>query len=107
MDWRYNTIWFEQIKDGNYLNQDFKKKLKIDDNFISVEYAILWHLKHKESAFDKLPGSNKLSYLELNWANIKDLQGVDKFGNLKRLELHYCTKLENDLGLSQLSESLE
>jgi hypothetical protein len=107
MDWRYNTIWFEQIKDGNYLNQDFKKKLNIDDSFTSVEYAILWHLKHKESSFDNLPGSDRLSYLELNWANLKDLQGVEKFGNLKRLELHYCTKLENDLGLSQLRESLQ
>ncbi|EHQ27647.1 leucine-rich repeat domain-containing protein [Mucilaginibacter paludis] len=107
MDWRYNTIWFEQLKDGNYLNQDFKKRSKIDDNFINVEYVILWHLKHKESSFDNLPSSNKLSYLELNWANLKDLQGVDKFRNLKRLELHYCTKLENDLGLSQLSGSLQ
>ncbi len=107
MDWRYNTIWFEQIEAGNYLNQDLKNKPKIDDNFTNVEYAILWHLKHKESSFDNLPGSDKLSYLELNLANMKDLQGVDKFGNLKRLELHYCTKLENDLGLSQLSASLQ
>jgi hypothetical protein len=45
--------------------------------------------------------------LELNWANLKDFQGVEKFGNLKRFELHYCTKLESGLGLSHLSESLQ
>lgn len=66
MDWRYITIWFEQMKVGNNLNQDFKKKLKIEDNFINVEYAIFWHLKHKESSFDNLSNSDKLSYLELN-----------------------------------------
>jgi hypothetical protein len=107
VDWRYNTIWFEQIKDNHYLNQDFKKKPKIDDTFTSVEYAILWHLKHKESSFDNLPASNKLAYLELNWANLKDFQGIDKFENLKRLELHCCTKIETDLGLSKLSKSLQ
>ena len=107
MDWRYNTIWFEQLKEDNYLNQDFKKIAKIESAFSIVEYAILWHLKHKETSFDQLPSSNKLSYLELNWANIKDFKGIDKFENLKRLELHYCTKLENDLGLSKLNETLQ
>jgi hypothetical protein len=107
MDWRYNTIWFEQIEANNYLNQDLKEKHQIDDNFIKVEYAILWHLKHKVSSFDNLPVSNNLSYLELNWANIKDFRGLNKFENLKRLELHYCTKIENDLGISNVNESLQ
>ena len=107
MDWRYNTIWFEQLEEGNFLNQDFKKIPKMGSEFSSVEYAILWHLKHKETPFDQLPSSDKLFYLELNWANIKYFQGIDKFRNLKRLELHYCTKLENDLGLSKLSATLQ
>ena len=107
MDWRYNTIWFEQLEANSYLNQDLKKKPKIDDGFTEVEYAILWYLKHKTSSFDTLPSSNNLSYLELNWANIKDFQGIGKFQNLKRLEIHYCTKIENDLGLSHLSKSLQ
>lgn len=107
MDWRYNTIWFEQLEAGNYLNQDFKVKPKIDDSFANVEYAILWHLKQKVNSFDNLPATNKLSYLELNWANVKDFQEVEKFGNLKRLELHYCTKLKSDLGIAHLSKSLQ
>ena len=107
MDWRYNTIWFEQLEKGNYLNQDFKKIPKIESEFSNVEYAILWHLKHKERPFDQLPPSDKLSYLELNWANIKDLKDIGKFENLKRLEFHYCTKLENDVGLSKLNTTLQ
>jgi len=43
----------------------------------------------------------------LNWANIKNFDGIEKFKNLKRLELHYCVKLENDFGISQLKDSLE
>ena len=107
MDWRYNTIWFEQLKSSAFLNQDLKTSTKIDTQFTSVEYAILWHLKHGETAFDKLPNSNKLLYLELNWANINDFQGIDKFENLRRLEIHCCTKLEKDLGISQLSNTLQ
>ena len=107
MDWRYNTIWFEQLKSSAFLNQDLKTSTKIDTQFTSVEYAILWHLKHSEIAFDKLPNSNKLLYLELNWANINDFQGIDKFENLRRLEIHCCTKLEKDLGISQLSNTLQ
>ena len=107
MDWRYNTIWFEQLEPGNYLNQDLKKVRRISEDFTRVEYAILWYLKHKTDSYDSLPGSKTLSYLELNSANIKDFKGIGKFENLKRLELHHCIKLENDLGLSQLNKNLQ
>lgn len=107
MDWRYNTIWFEQIESNNYLNHDFKEKKEIATNFTDVEYAILWHLKSGANTFENLPSTNNLLYLELNWANAKNLQGINKFKNLKRLELHYCPKLEEDLGIAQLGNSLQ
>ena len=108
MDWRYNTIWFEQIKRDKFYRQDFKEKELLAGKFFKeAEYAILWHFKAKGLSFDNLPQSRTLLYLELNWANIKDFQGVDKFKNLKRLELHYCTKLENDTGLKALKNTLE
>ncbi|WP_228520558.1 hypothetical protein [Flavobacterium sp. CSZ] len=46
-------------------------------------------------------------YLELNCANIKNFTGLEKFNNLKRLELHYCVKLQEDRGLNQIRNSLE
>ena len=107
MDWRYNTIWFEQIGSDNYLNQNFKKNPRIDDSFTKVEYSILWHLKKGAGSFDRLPESLNLCYLELNSANVKDLDDIGKFENLKRLEVHYCTKLVNDLGISNLNASLQ
>jgi hypothetical protein len=72
-----------------------------------IEYAIVWHYKFKGISIELFPDSEKLRYLELDWANINDLVGINKFKNLKRLELHYCTKLENDFGISSLGNTLE
>ena len=108
MDWRFNTIWFDQLKHERVFRKDFKDNFFGDQGHtFEIPNAILWHLKEKANAFDSLLTSDKLLYLELNWANIKNFIGIEKFGNLKRLELHYCLKLENDKGLSQLSDKLE
>ncbi len=107
MDWRFNTIWFEQINPEAITNWDFKVKREDNLNFENIQYAILWYFKYKGISFDLLPESKRLLYLEMNWANFKDLNGIEKFKNLKRLELHYCTKLENDFGISSLKNTLE
>ena len=109
MDWRFNTIWFEQLEQNKIFQKDFKENIIATENkdFDNAEYAIIWHLKEKINSFDNLSENDNLSYLELNWANIKNFDGIEKFRNLKRLELHYCVKLESDLGLSRLKDTLE
>jgi len=109
MDWRFNTIWLEQLEQDNVFQQDFKENTIATENknFEDAEYGIIWHLKEKLNSFDNLSESYRLLYLELNWANIKNFEGIEKFKNLKRLELHYCVKLENDKGLSQLKDKIE
>ena len=109
MDWRFNTIWFEQLVQDKVFHQDFKENTISTENknFVTSEYAIIWHLKEKLNSFDNLSESDKLLYLELNWANIKSFEGIVKFKNLKRLELHYCVKLEKDEGLGYLNDTLE
>ena len=107
MDWRFNTIWFEQLNQKTFINWDFKVRAKESLNLENLEYAILWYFKHKGISFDLLPESEKLLYLEMNWANFRDLNGIGKYKNLKRLELHYCTKLESDFGISSLKNTLE
>ena len=109
MDWRFNTIWFDQLDKSKVFQKDFKENIISTENknFDDSEYAIIWHLKEKKDSFDNMSQSDKLLYLELNWANIKNFNGIQKFKSLKRLELHYCVKLENDKGLSQLSDNLE
>src|SRR6202000_2756824 len=106
MDWRYNTIWFEQIDREKLLTWDFKEKESSLLDIKNIEYVILWYFKHKGISFDLLPSSDKLLYLELNWANIKDFGNIGKFSGLKRLETHYCTKIENDAGISVLANTL-
>lgn len=109
MDWRFNTIWFEQLEQDEIFQKDFKENIVTTQNktFENSEYAIIWHLKEKSKTFDNLSDNDRLSYLELNWANIKNFDGIEKFSNLKRLELHYCVKLENDFGLSRLKNNIE
>jgi hypothetical protein len=109
MDWRFNTIWFDQLEQDQIYHEDLKTNIISTDNkvFNNSKYAIIWHLKEKINPFDNLSESDKLSYLELNWANIKNFEAIEKFKNLKRLELHYCVKLENDSGISHLCKNLE
>lgn len=109
MDWRFNTIWFEQLEQNKIFQKDFKENIIATENkdFDNAEYAIFWHLKEKLKSFDNLSKNDNLSYLELNWANIKNFDGIELFRNLKRLELHYCVKLESDFGLRKLKDSLE
>ena len=109
MDWRFNTIWFDQLDQEKTFVKDFKENVitTANKNFENSEYAILWHLKERQAVFAELSVLGMLLYLELNWANIKNFDGIGKCNHLKRLELHYCVKLENDKGLSKISDSLE
>ena len=109
MDWRFNSIWFERLEQHKVFQQDFKENTIATENkdFKNAEYAIIWHLKEKLKSFDNLSENENLSYLELNWANLKNFDGIEKFKHLKRLELHHCVKLESDFGLVQLKDSLE
>ncbi|RNC88524.1 MAG: hypothetical protein ED555_12860 [Allomuricauda sp.] len=104
MDWRYNTIWFDQIDAANIYQGRLKEEKFDAAKFSSVEYAILWHLKSKKQSFDAVPNSENLKFLELNWANFKELKGLTKFPNLRRLETHYCTKLESLDGIQNASK---
>lgn len=104
MDWRFNTIWFDQIDALNFYQGNLKEEKLDIEKFGNVEYSILWHLKIKDQSFDKLPKSESLKYLELNWANLKELNGLSKFPNLKRLETHYCTKLESLEGIQNVAK---
>lgn len=109
MDWRYNTIWFEQLEQSKLFQIDLKEQAigTTGDKFRQSEYANIWYLKKQLCAFDSLPASENLLYLQLNSANITDFTGIEKYGQLKRLELHYCTKVLGDTGLQTLCNSLE
>lgn len=105
-NWRNNTIWFEQIPDDLQACLNLKEDKFNEMLLENIEYlTFCYHKKNKLGNFLGMP--ENLLYLELNWSNIHDFLGVEKMNKLKRLELHYCTKLQNDFGLSGLADTLE
>lgn len=107
MDWRYNTIWFDQIGREKIFHFNYKDDKFQDEVSDDREYGMTFHFKHKGLAFESFPDMPHLKYLEMNWANIFDFGGIEKFKKLKRLELHYCIKLKSDKGLASVKDSLE
>ncbi|MBM7602616.1 hypothetical protein JOC75_000586 [Metabacillus crassostreae] len=98
-NWRNRAIWFEQIPDNLQASLNLKEDKFDGIQLDTIQYLTLWH--HKKNKLGNFIGTpENLLYLELNWSNIQNLQGVEKMKKLKRLELHYCTKLQNDSGLS-------
>lgn len=106
MDWRYNGIWFDWIDADKQLKVDFKMKGS-QLQLTNQEYLTTWYQNDKVNALSLIPASDKLLYLEINWCNLENFQGIEKYPNLKRLELHYCTKLISDQGILPLANTLE
>jgi hypothetical protein len=48
-----------------------------------------------------------LKFFDLTWSSTTSFSGIEKFNALKRLEFHYCTKLETSDGIAVLADSLE
>lgn len=109
MDWRYNTLWFEQIEKGKIYVQNFKENTIYDNenDIEKAEYAFLRHFNYKKNSIPYLLSTDNIIYLDLTWANIKDFQILEKFKSLKRLEIHYCIKIETDSGLRNISDTIE
>jgi hypothetical protein len=75
--------------------KDFRKLPQQD----ALRYLILWHHKSSDGDINNIGLSAGLEYLELNWSNSRNI-GAVPFG-LRRLEMHYCTKLESAAGLAE------
>lgn len=104
--WRNNTIWFDEVPEQLFRYINLKEEKMKEITISDIEYLILWH--HKQSNLGNIVDiPESLLYLELNWSNIQNFIGIEKLNKLKRLELHYCTKLESDIGLSTLANTLE
>jgi len=107
MDWTHNTIKFDQLPEEQFRSFDWKEEKPADVDFSHIRYLIMWYHKNKSRTIENLPPLSHLLYLELNWSNTHCFVGIDRFPGLKRLELHYCTKLERAEGIESLRDSLE
>lgn len=105
--WKDNQIRFSEIPQGRYLNFDWKETDYRTLDFSECRYLIIWHHQNKDKNFHNLPDIDDLEYLEINWSSSISLNGLSKYQNLKRLELHYCTKIESLNGIEDLNTEIE
>jgi hypothetical protein len=107
MDWRYNTIWFDQLPEGEVRSADFAKREAGGDELLGGTYLLVRSFRSEHKCFEDFPANGTVKYLELNLANVTSFRGVSVLGKVRRLDLHHCSKLERDDGLSEVSDSLE
>ncbi|MEN6474599.1 MAG: hypothetical protein ABFD81_11345 [Syntrophaceae bacterium] len=107
MNWTFNTIWTEQLPEGEFQNFEIKNTKVGLSQPIAGSYFIIRNFKPKDRCFENCPAISTATYLELNLSNVHSFRGISKLGQIKRLELHYCTKLNSDEGLSELREEIE
>ena len=106
MDWTYNTLWVDQLPPGSYFKSGLKRGQTVVEA-ASHPYISLWGFQPKTQSLEDLVGIDSARYVELTHSNVRTLEGISRLGPLKRLELHYCVKLENDTGIMDLEKSLE
>lgn len=107
MDWRYNTIWTEQLPEAEYAAINFNHRTQTPHDLSGKRYISAAKFKSGTENLLDFPTSGGADYVYIGSSNIKSFTGVSRFGEVKRLEAHYCLKLENDSGLSGLRNSLE
>jgi hypothetical protein len=97
----------QRVPEGSFKSVDFNNRSKSPDDLLRSAYIWARRFKSKSGTLHDFPAENSVKYLELNWANIRSFSGVSRIGKLKRLETHYCLKLESDSGLCEVASSLE
>ncbi len=71
---------------------------------IDLNKLILWKYNPKSKTLAEISNIRNLSELELNQSNINSLDGVEKLKNLKSIEMHYCSKLEDISNICELKK---
>jgi hypothetical protein len=107
MDWTYNTIWMDQLPPGQFATINFDGGRSVSDVVPGATYFRIHKFKTKQPGFHDLSGVTSAEYLELNFSNITSFLEIAKLGEVKRLELSWCLKLESDTGLSEIGDHLE
>ena len=89
------------------LNCNVTDRLKGLENSVKLESLTISDYKSKTKDLYALPSLNDLQYLSLIKTDITTMQGIERFSNLKKLEIFSASKLETIAPLEALSNSLE
>lgn len=107
MDWRYNTIWREQLPEAELAAVNFQGGAVAEAGLTGRRYVFTARFKSKFASLVDLPADEGIEYLYLGAANICTFAGLSRFSRLKRLEVEGCRQLSSDLGLSGIGDSIE
>jgi len=107
MDWTYNTLWNEQLPPNSYRCVDLRQNKTQVDDAEGCTYVCLDGFRPKTQSLDALIGIESAEYLHLIQSGIRSFEGIARLGRIKRLEVHYCLKLETGSGLLEISDSLQ
>ena len=89
------------------LNCSFTDRLKGLENSVKLKRLTISDYKSKVKDLSALPSLNNLEHLSLIKTDITTLQGVERYSNLKKLEIFSASKLETIAALQGLSNILE
>ena len=107
MNGETNTIIFASLRSEQWATCEWRELPEVLKQKPAIEYLIVWHHKTELGGLENIPLLPKLKHLELNWSNAKGLRGLENLTSLKRLELHYCLKLESATGVEAVRDHLE
>ena len=79
---------------------DWHKNIFLNAEKSKIESLHIWKYKSVTSDLTEMPLFPCLNEFELVQSSIKSLRGIDRFPHLKKLELHYLTRLETLTKLS-------
>lgn len=107
MDWRYNTIWYEQLPVNTWKVFELKPGQTELHGALGRRYVSVDGFKPRSHSLTDLVGVDEAIYFYLVHSNIRSFDGIANNGPIKRLETHHCVKLEDGTGLLELRDSLE
>ncbi len=107
MDWRYNTLWREQLPEAELAVVNFQNAAAATAGLPGRRYVFATRFRSKFENLTDLPADDDIEYLYLGSANIRNFIGLSRFKRLKRLEVEGCRQLSSDLGLSGVGDSIE
>jgi Leucine-rich repeat (LRR) protein len=86
---------------------DYSDRLKGLETCSNIESLTLSNYKSQDGDLTSLPELNSLEHLSLIQPKVVSLKGIEKFKNLKKLEIYGASKLETIAPIQLLSNSLE
>jgi hypothetical protein len=79
MDWRFNTIWYEQLPEGSFKSVDFNNRSKSPDDLLRSTYIWARRFKSKSGTLHDFPAENSVKYLEMSLDDlVRRLNGPTK-----------------------------